>query len=217
MMKSPLIFLLLLVLVFAASARDVDNLLSPSSHDLSDLLSPFPLPAGAPSCGQPSPEGWATCHNGAIPPGITHQGNDLPGNLPLWVCRAKYAATWLGRQQGVHPGKIRPPFLGCHVSYGGWEAEVVDYDVLAIPVGWEDDADGQLPAPGYILPAGYEGPQDGGQQLYVCKSHDNDAHGVQLGKIRPEFHGCYYPYGGHEIPVGTYSVATKNPGGARRK
>jgi hypothetical protein len=122
----------------------------------------------------------------------------------------------LGRQPGVHPGKIRSPFLGCHVSYGGCEAEVRDYDVLAIPVGWEDHQDGQLPPPGYILPAGYEGPQDGGQQLYVCRSTNNDGHGVQLGKIRPEFHGCYYPYGGHEISVGTYSVATKNPGGAKR-
>ena len=157
------------------------------------------------NCAQPTSDGWMVCHNGDIPAGITAQGMDEPAHLPLWVCKANFASP--GKHPGTHPGKIRFPFHGCHISYGGLEYEIPDYQILFSPVTWTQSQDGQVPA-GDTL-GGQEGPEDGGQLLLVCKTMDNDIHGVQLGKIRPEFHACLFPYGGREIAVGLYSVASR--------
>jgi len=109
-------------------------------------------------------------------------------------------------------GKFRKPFNGCHISYGGAEVEIPNFQVLSNTVlirGWMQYVDGQ-PNDGTIhdyLGGGQEGKADGGQPLYVCRSTIQDANGIQLGKFRPEFKGCQYPFGGNEVRVGVYELA----------
>jgi len=136
-------------------------------------------------------------------------GTDRPGGAQLFICRASYAAP--GRHKGMHPGKIRTDFHGCHISYGGVEVELPQFEVVkrdGVILRWLPASNGQIPAGANYLPGGFEGTEDGGQQLFVCRTTERSGFGVQLGKIRRPFSGCHIPYGGIERVVGEYELAT---------
>jgi|SRR5215472_7335932 len=44
------------------------------------------------------------------------------GGEKLFICRANY--------NGTHPGKVRPAFKGCNITYAGEEKQVPDFQVL---------------------------------------------------------------------------------------
>ncbi len=56
--------------------------------------------------------------------------------LPLFACRASVGS-------GIHPGRFRSDFNGCHIGYGNQELSVMPFEVLTSP--WQDDADGGIP------------------------------------------------------------------------
>ncbi len=62
--------------------------------------------------------------NGGIPGGAVQGGYDIPPQSPpLFVCQANYNG-------GMHPGKIRPDWTSCDISWGGQEIFVDAYSVL---------------------------------------------------------------------------------------
>ena len=65
---------------------------------------------------------WASAPDGIIPTGAISGGQEAPpGAEVLHVCRANY-------QNGFHLGKLKPAFKGCHVSWGGKEINVAQYE-----------------------------------------------------------------------------------------
>ena len=156
---------------------------------------------------------WTADTGGQVPYGASNLGSDYPVTAGLTSCRAKFASP--GKQLGLHPGKIRtkdgihPTFTGCHIGYGGYEYEIKDYDVLTMPVRWVAAQGGQLPYGETLIQGGYEGREDGGQPLYVCRSTQQEYPGIQLGKIRNGFGGCLFSYGGRELSASRYDVAVR--------
>jgi hypothetical protein len=67
---------------------------------------------------------WVSASDGSIPAGAIKGGQEAaPAAQALYVCRANYS-------NGVHPGKTRPEFKGCHISWGGKEINLLTYEVL---------------------------------------------------------------------------------------
>lgn len=137
-------------------------------------------------------------------------GMDEPGHHGLYICRAQYAAP--GRQKGFHLGKWQSQFAGCHIGYGGVEYVVPEFQVVRKSVLIRQTVDavgGQVPGnPADYLGGGVEGAEDGGKQMLVCLA-EVPQRGTQLGKMRAEFRGCLYPYGGVENLAGTYKLLQK--------
>jgi hypothetical protein len=67
---------------------------------------------------------WVEARNGEIPEGALQGGQEAGG--PLYVCRAYHGG-------GLHPGRIRPDFTGCHIGWGGYEVVIPVYEVLVAP------------------------------------------------------------------------------------
>ena len=65
---------------------------------------------------------WKPASGGEVPDGALAFGHERTGEA-LFVCRAEHAG-------GVHIGKVRAPFGGCNVPYGGKEIKKRDYEVL---------------------------------------------------------------------------------------
>jgi len=135
---------------------------------------------------------WAT--GGQIPSGAVHQGHEATGE-PLYVALA-------GLSGGVHPGKVRQAFGAANIPYGGAEHKVNPYQVLLDAGRWVAAKGGAIP-PGAV-PAGFEGPADGGETLYVARAHYEG--GLHPGKVRPAFGAANIPYGGKEVKVFEYEV-----------
>lgn len=67
---------------------------------------------------------WVADSGGQVPSGAYQGGVEHPpGNQKLYICRAAY-------NNGTHPGKVRPGFSGCNISWGGKELAVTKYEVL---------------------------------------------------------------------------------------
>jgi hypothetical protein len=63
--------------------------------------------------------------NGGIPGRALQAGYDLPPQSPpLYACQAPYAG-------GMHPGKTRPDWDSCDISWGGREVFVHGFAILA--------------------------------------------------------------------------------------
>jgi hypothetical protein len=138
---------------------------------------------------------WAPSAGGGIPPGAARGGHEANGE-PLYICSAHY-------ENGQHPGKIRPAFGGCNISWGGREITIPQYEVMM-----REDRYTWIPAEGGGVPPGaVPGGFENGAFLYVC--HAEHEGSMQPGKIRPEFGGCDIPYGGHEITKHRYGVLVR--------
>ncbi|EIJ42219.1 Protein of unknown function (DUF3421) [Beggiatoa alba B18LD] len=67
---------------------------------------------------------WVAMKDGKLPQGAVLGGREhSPNNENLYVCRAHY-------ENGIHPGKIRAEFGGCHIGWGGKEILIKEYEVL---------------------------------------------------------------------------------------
>lgn len=67
---------------------------------------------------------WIAAFGGEIPSRAIVSGREhSPGLEELYICRAFY-------ENGLHPGKVRSAFKGCHIGWGGKELEVKSYEVL---------------------------------------------------------------------------------------
>lgn len=64
---------------------------------------------------------WVPARNGYVPDGAWAIGYEEDGS-PLYLCRAFY--------RGLQPGKVRPGFSGCNISYAGKEITISKYSVF---------------------------------------------------------------------------------------
>ena len=120
---------------------------------------------------------------GYVPPDAIRGGTDNDGT-PLYLCTAVYGG-------GSHPGKLKPAFKGCDVSYGGGEHVVASYSVL-VPK-WVKFA----PSPPWYLDFDFPaGTDTSGLPLYVCRAYFGL--GVYPGKMQATWTACNFGWGGTE-------------------
>ena len=157
---------------------------------------------------------WENEIGGSVPPNAVIGGCEAPpppinGKLgtgcgaSLFYCRATISGL------GLHSGKVRPGFSGCHVSYNGQERVEFSYQVLVynvttpMPLTTISASSGTVP-----LGAIRGGTDSNGLTLYVCAA--SYAGGLHPGKVRTGLGGCLIPYGGGEITVSNYEVLVPN-------
>jgi hypothetical protein len=121
-------------------------------------------------------------------------GHDIDG-MPLNSCRAKF--------EGTQVGKLRGDLNTCDISYNGGENPISPLQTLV--AAWTDEINGAVPS--NALAFGSDGL--GGPTLYPCRAYLN-GEGYQLGKVRPGFGGCNFPYGGSEQSAPDYQVLTSS-------
>lgn len=121
-------------------------------------------------------------------------GQDVDGT-PLLSCRSKF--------EGTQVGKTRAGWDYCDISYNGGENTISPHQTLV--AGWTDETNGNVPS--NALAFGTDGL--GGPTLYSCRAYLN-GDGYQLGKVRPGFGGCNFPYGGGEQSAPDYQVLTSS-------
>ena len=68
---------------------------------------------------------WIQARSGNIPAGAVAAGFEADGK-PIFACRARHNG-------GLHPGKVRHGFSGCHIPWGWRELSKPEYEVLALP------------------------------------------------------------------------------------
>ncbi len=123
--------------------------------------------------------------------------------LPLYACRALAGA-------GVHPGRFRSDFNGCHIGFGGQEITVTPFEVLA--PAWRDGAEGSIPPSS--LGAGQR-VQPGSEStftlttLYPCRTKYQGS--LQVGEIASGDRGCRFGFGGQQVMEMKYQVLWAAP------
>lgn len=142
---------------------------------------------------------WVRSQRGNIPIDALIGGEEhSPARQHLFICKAKFRG-------GVHPGKIRPGFGGCNISWGGSEFSVPNYKVLL-----NGDYEWIESSGGYIPRNAVQGGREhlpGRQPLFVCRSIFRG--GLHPGKIRPGFGGCNIAWGGREHTIGLYELLVR--------
>jgi Protein of unknown function (DUF3421) len=139
---------------------------------------------------------WVFASRGHIPKGSLAVGK-AAGGEELYACRARLAN---GSEQ---PGRIRPPMLGCAVTFGGLEWSIGAYQVL------RDDGPKAIKwVTGNSVPKGAYavGREADGRELFLCRTKLGDG-GVQVGKLAGG--ACIYGVGGKEQNAADFEVLVK--------
>ncbi len=117
--------------------------------------------------------------------------------MPLYACRGSI-------EGGIHVGRYRHDFAGCHIGYNGREADVAPFQLLT--TSWLAAAKGQVPDD--ALPVGGQLATDSlsafaVSPLYSCvAAYQGGLHPGQL-----EAGGnCEFGFGGHEMVQTSYLV-----------
>lgn len=138
---------------------------------------------------------WTPTHGYKIPPNAVRGGYD--GKLELFVARARNPRD--GRLTG---GKAAHTLPGCHLSYGGQEIIVENYEVLEIPpqyrknLVWEFCTDGKLPE--CAIPTDVEA------KLYIARIAYKDT--LTLGKFQYGLREAHIGWGGSEHSSNNYEI-----------
>jgi hypothetical protein len=119
---------------------------------------------------------------------------------PLYAVRAEY--------HGLQPGKVRLPFSGADISYGGAEVMGLNpYEVLVDGFhAWSSGSNGSIPAGS--VQGNLPNPGNAGTQ-YIARMYVNNdlGTGLQLGKVGSSTGATAdIPYGGREYQVSDYEV-----------
>jgi DM9 repeat len=135
---------------------------------------------------------WVKDSDGQIDSAARPAGHEANGQR-FFVCKARFNG-------GVHPGKIRMGFDGCHIGWGGHEHSVSDYWVYVGEGRWVDGG------PGADVPHGavHGGHEADGRQLFVCRAEYNGS--LDPGKVGVSTGGCNIGWGGREISLHDYEV-----------
>ena len=142
--------------------------------------------------GTGGPAQWVKASGGEVPEKSYKGGKESSGEK-LFIARAE-------KDGGVHPGKVRSAFGGCNIGYGGAEIMVPDYEVLVKFDGkWVKASGGEVP-PNAVV-GGHEAD---GTPLYIGQVKYEG--GKHIGKVRKEFGGCNFSYGGKELCEPEYRV-----------
>lgn len=140
---------------------------------------------------------WISTHGKTIPPNAVRGGYE--GKFELFVARARNPSD--GKLTGGKAGYNLP---GCHLSYGGKEIIVEEYEVLTIPTQdrknlvWEFRSDGILPERAIQT--------DADAQLYVARFAYNGT--LTPGKYQhgADHREAYIGYGGSEYSSTNYEI-----------
>ena len=136
-----------------------------------------------------SPFTWVAASNGQVPRGAFVAGSEK--GRPLYLCHAGY-------NNGVHPGKVVDK--DCHISWGGKEVLVRNYEVLTVPrsarLDWVSASNGRIPRG--AVQGGYEK----GRPLYVCQASYKG--GLHPGKVVDQ--RCDISWGGRAVVISNYQV-----------
>lgn len=146
-----------------------------------------------------SAQNWVTGKPGSIPTDAIIGGREADGSL-FYLCHGGSEEGY-----GIQPGKFRSGFTGCDFGYGGQEVVASDFQFLV--ASWQNASGGSVPSNAVI--GGCDTPAPGrfcGPDLYYCRASVAGFRGLQPGKIRPGFPGCYVPFDGQELTETTYQV-----------
>jgi hypothetical protein len=124
-------------------------------------------------------------------------------HLSLFACRAKAGA-------GVHPGRFRADFTGCHIGFGGQEISAMPFEVLT-PV-WQEGGNGVIPPNSFV--AGQRASIDSEAHfnlttLYPCRASYQD--GIQVGEIGAGDRHCRFGFAGRQVSELKYQVLWDAP------
>lgn len=139
---------------------------------------------------------WEAAHHGWVPHSKAVVGGYDVNGETLYVGRALLSGDIL-------PGKIVPSHHTCYVPWGGKEHAVRDYQVLTltgdIQLDWIHASNGHYPS------GAIEGGMTGnGEKLFIGRAHHHGSHCI--GKVHPNHHTLYIPFGGNEVSVKNYEV-----------
>jgi hypothetical protein len=123
--------------------------------------------------------------------------------LPLYACRAEAGA-------GVHPGRFRNDFTGCHIGFGGREISVMPFEILTS--AWRDDGGGSVPPDSFVGGQRVSiGPQSSFNliPLYPCRASYQGT--LQVGEVAAGDKGCTFGFGGRQVAEQQYQVLWAAP------
>lgn len=120
--------------------------------------------------------------------------------LPLYACRVAVG-------QDMHVGRIRSDFGGCHIGFGGKEAELGPAETLAAT--WRAGADSLQEGFQGALGAGAERATLAGgsfamDRLYLCRARHQG--GIHPGQIRSGERECSFGFGGRRVTSVMFDV-----------
>lgn len=123
--------------------------------------------------------------------------------LTLYACRGVVGS-------GVHLGRFRSDFAGCHIGYGGQELSIVPFEVLT--TAWQRGADGVVPphslGAGERVQPGLQGQFDS-VALHPCRTRYRNS--LQLGEVAQGDAGCSFGFGGRQVTESSYEVLWRAP------
>ncbi|MCT4637351.1 MAG: DUF3421 domain-containing protein [Bacteroidales bacterium] len=137
---------------------------------------------------------WVASANGRVPLGAVVCGYDTD-QKPLYAARAKYNG-------GIHIGKMKWGFKGAHISYGGREIEVKEYEILTEGTKWKSTTSGRLPV-GCVV----SGNDTEGNPAFVARAKMQ--RGVCPGYSNVK-QGCF-PFNGRNTAVNNFEVFVGKP------
>jgi hypothetical protein len=118
--------------------------------------------------------------------------------IPLYACRATVGS-------GLHPGRFRKDFTGCHIGYGGQELSVMPFEILALT--WQTGAEGSIPKgsldAGHRVQPGLLS-QFGLSALHPCRTMYQES--LQVGEVARGDIGCSFGFGGRQVTETKYQV-----------
>ena len=122
--------------------------------------------------------------------------------LPLYACRAEAG-------EGVHPGRFRNDFSGCHIGFGGKEISVMPFEVLAS--AWQDGKEGGIPFNSFVGGQRVKSAQPGFNliPLFPCRASYQGT--LQLGEVAADDKGCSFGFGGRQVTEQKYQVLWAAP------
>jgi hypothetical protein len=118
--------------------------------------------------------------------------------MPLYACRAPAG-------EGVHPGRFRSDFDGCHIGFAGQEISVMPFEVLAS--AWQDGREGSVPRRSFLSGERvFIGPQRSFllTPLYPCRASFQGT--LQVGEVAEGDKGCSFGFAGRQVTEPQYQV-----------
>jgi hypothetical protein len=160
----------------------------------------WPGTAGAVTKAAAPTDDWRP-RNAAVPIQQDAVQAGVEDGFTLYPCRAAHDG-------GLHIGRLRADFRGCHIGYAGSEVEVAPYEMLTAT--WVQESDGQVPAG--ALAAGADPMLSAAEPYRVapllpCRAAWRG--GLHPGEVHAD--GCAFGFGGRQMLAASYEVLVLAP------
>ena len=120
--------------------------------------------------------------------------------LLLYACRGSFDG-------GLHSGRYRADFSGCHIGYKGHEVELTNFELLSEVWQPSQTLPPNAVSAGEIFEAAPG--EAGSTPLYVCRAQYEG--GIHPGEITQRGKSCSFGYGGQTIVSANYAVIEQEP------